>query len=254
MVKTNVVIAGILFAVFILVLGCTEQIQSESSNPQSQSGIGSSSGQAQGRAVLTITDAAANMGSVTSVKLTIDSVKVHSSSEGWVTLSTNPKTYDLLKLKMQGKQELLLDTQINEGTYDQIRLDVSNVIVTDAKGEHETKLPSNVLKINANLVAKANQTTTANFDFVADESLHKAGNGKYILAPVIHIETRDNADVELKSENDVHVTGGIIKTNMKVGMDAEGNVGFGVRLPEDANLTIDGELFISGENHLIKSE
>ena len=40
-----------------------------------------------GRVIFTITDAAADMGSVTSVKVTVDSVSVHSASEGWAAVS-----------------------------------------------------------------------------------------------------------------------------------------------------------------------
>ena len=197
----------------------------------------SSSG--EGRGVFAIKDAAANMESVTSVKMTVDSVKVHSATEGWTTVSSTPKTYDLMQLRAEGKQELLADANLKAGTYDQMRLDVSNVVVTDESGKHEAKLPSGELKIVGNMVVDANSTSTATFDFVADESLHVTGNGKYIMAPVMQVETRENADTEVTSDNDVKIKGGHVNTNIKVGMDINGNVGVGLRIPSNANLTLD---------------
>ncbi len=193
-----------------------------------------------GRAVFTITDAAANMSAVTSVKVTVDSVKVHSSTEGWVTVSSQPKTYDLLKLKTEGSQELLADVQLKEGTYQQVRLDVSKVVVTDASGEHEAKLPSGELKIVGELVVKANSTSTATFDFIADESLHITGKGEYILAPVVKLETQEDAEVEVDAESKVKINKGRVKTSVKVGMDAEGNVGIGLEIKRGLNLSIEG--------------
>ena len=228
-----IILVGLVLSIFIS--GCAQQgVYSQQTQTSGQT---TSSG--TGRAVFAITDAAANIGSVTSVKVTINSIKVHSTTEGWVVVSSTPKTYDLLKLKAESKQELLADAELKEGTYDQIRLDISNVVVTDAEGTHEAKLPSGELKISGNLVVKANSTSTATFDFVADESLHVTGNGKYIMAPVIQVETREDADVDVESNNKVEVKGGKIHTNVRVGMDAEGNVGVGLRIPENINLSID---------------
>jgi len=199
------------------------------------------SGESKGRAVFAITDAAANMESVSSVKVNVNSVKVHSESEGWVTVSSTPKTYDLLKLDAENKNELLADIQLDEGTYNQFRLDISNVVITDANGTHEAKLPSNELKLNGELRVQANSTATVVFDFVVNESLHVTGNGKYIMAPVIQLETREYASVKIKSSNKVEINGGRIKTNSKIGMDIDGNVGEGLKIREDSRLSVKGE-------------
>src|SRR3989344_9211444 len=137
-----------IISVFILMLGCAPQ-QMETGEEQ------------EGRVVFTITDAAADMGTVTSVMITVDSVRVHSETEGWVTVSSEQKTFDLLKLKAEASQELLADVKLEEGTYQQLRLDISKVLVVDAEGEHEAKLPSGELKIVGDLEVKANSTSTA---------------------------------------------------------------------------------------------
>ncbi len=203
-----------------------------------------------GRAVFVITDAAADMGSVTSVKITIDSIKVHSESEGWVDVSSNSETYDLLQLKAEGKTELLADIELKEGSYDEIRLDISKVVVADAQGEHEAKLPSGELKIKSELNVESNSTSSASFDFVADESLHMTGNGRYIMAPVIVVETREDADVEIKSGSSVEIKGGRVRTNAKIGMDLDGNIGIGVKVPSNLNLSVgaDGSIGIGANS------
>ncbi len=234
MKKTNVMLFGLVLLV-IAVSACQAQTSFESDVPTQTS----TSTSGNGRVVFAVTDAAADMGIVSSVKVTVDNVQVHSATKGWTTVSSTQKTYDLLQLKAEGKQELLADAELEEGTYDQIRLDISNVIVTDAQGQHEAKLPSNQLQIKGDIIVEANATATATFDFIADESLHVTGNGKYIMAPVVQVETRQDADVDVSSDNKVEIEGGRVKTRALVGMDAEGNVGVGLRIPKDVNVTID---------------
>src|SRR3989344_1825789 len=219
--------AGIFFSITCLALllaGCAPQADT---------------GSETGRAVITLTDAAADMGAVTKIDVTINSVQAHSTTEGWVELSSETQTHDLLELKAQGSQALLADAQLAQGTYNQIRLDISQVTVTDADGEHDAKLPSETLRINGELVIDANTTATATFDFIADESLHITGNGEYILAPVITLETRTGADVDVNTNNRVEIRGGTVRTNVTVGTDAQGNVGVGIRLPAQAQVSVD---------------
>ncbi|MFA4955978.1 MAG: DUF4382 domain-containing protein [Candidatus Methanoperedens sp.] len=200
----------------------------------------------QGRAVFTIKDAAADMGTVSSIKVTIDSVQVHNATEGWVTVSSTPQTYDLLKLKTEGSQALLADVSLKTGTYQQVRLMNSKVVVTDASGDHEAKLPSGDLKIVGELTVNTSSTSTATFDFIADESLHVTGNGEYIFAPVVKLETRENADVDVSSKANVKINRGTIKTNIKVGMDIDGNIGVGINISKDTKLSIEGEKIKTG--------
>ncbi|MDO8556259.1 MAG: DUF4382 domain-containing protein [Nanoarchaeota archaeon] len=191
-----------------------------------------------GRVVFAITDAATDIGAVTSIKITVESVKVHSETEGWVTVSSMQKTYDLLQLKAQSKQELLADVTLKEGTYNQLRLDISRVVVIDASGSHEAKLPSGELKINGNLVVEENSTSTATFDFIADESLHITGNGQYIMTPVVQMETRQDANVSITIGNRVEIRNGRVNTNIKVGMNLDGDVGEGLKIKENVKLFI----------------
>jgi len=179
------------------------------------------------------------MGAVTSVNVTISSLRVHSPSGNWTTVQTTAQTYDLLELKAQGNGELIVQADLTAGTYDQFELNISKVVVVDASGSHEAKLPSTSLHIKATLEVTANAIATANFDFIASESLHLTGEGTYILAPVIQVETRSNAQVTVDVNNEVTVTGGTVTVQVKVGTDAAGNVDVGLEIGPNIVLNID---------------
>jgi len=237
-------VASLVTILFIVGCAQTEVIpqpnpQTASPQPEAKSGTG--------RVVFTIADAAAEMESVTSIKVTVDSIKTHSSADGWVDVSSSQKTYDLLDLKSSGQLSLLADAELKAGMYDEVRLDISKVTVTDSKGEQEAKLPSGELKIKGDMEVKEDLTATASFDFVADESLHVTGNGKYVMAPVVKFETRDNANVDVKSSDNVKIEGGKIRTTASVGMDLQGNVGVGIKVPIDVDISI-------GANGILKAE
>ena len=170
-----------------------------------------------GRFVVTMTDPAGDTGDITSVKVTVESVSVHSSEKGWETISTTQHTYDLLQLKSEGAKALLADVNLQPGTYQQIRLNISKVVVTDSTGDHEAKLPSEELKIVGGITIKENSTTVAVFDFDAAKSIKTTGDGKYILSPVVKFETIEDAQVEMKGNNRVEVRGGTPKISVNVG-------------------------------------
>ena len=192
-----------------------------------------------GRAVIMIGDPGINLSAISSVMLTVDSVSVHSTTGGWMTVSSTPMTYDLLQLKAQQMDALLADVQLKPGTYEQLRLNISKVVVTDANGTHDAKLPSGDLKIVGKLIVNANATSTTLFDFDAGQSLLMTGSGEYILAPVVHLVTMENTNVTIGSDHSVKTKGGKVRTDIKVGMDEHGNVGVGVRVTGGKNISID---------------
>ncbi len=202
---------------------------------------------AQGRVVFSVTDAAASatVEDATEILVTIDKLEVHSSASGWVTLSTQVKQYELLELKASGASALLADANLAAGTYEQIRLHVSKVEVTVDGEVQEAKLPSNSLKIVGNFTVVAGETTTLSLDFEADKSLHRTGNGKYIFAPVILLEVRDKAEVEIDTDGEVIVRGGDVETHSRSGMDEKGE--------SRADFQLEGKLEID-DNGMIKVE
>ena len=219
-----------------------------------QTGTGQQTAQAgsatgYGQVVYTLSDVAPDMGAVQRIDITVDSVIMHSSGSNWTTVSSTPKTYDLIALKASGAQSLLADANLAPGTYDQMRLGISSVMVTDSNGTHSAKLPSGILAIKGQFSVIANSTTLINLDFLADKSLHVTGNGQYILAPVIHLVEKNNAKVDSGNRMDVIVRGGRMHTDIEVGMDENGEMGEGTRIAGNSNVTIgdDGRVRINVE-------
>ncbi|MFA5763888.1 MAG: DUF4382 domain-containing protein [archaeon] len=219
----------VLVASFFLLFGCTTTISNDK-NADS------------GRVVFAIKDAATNMNSVTKLNMTVDSVQAYSKTKGWVTVSSTPKTYDLLELKAQNKTAVFADTTMASETYEKVRLNVSNITVVKADGEQKAYIPSNSIEIESKVKVDTNKTSTATFDFIADESLHTTSEGKFVFAPVIDVETRSNANATVQnsssSEASVIITGGKTETKSKVGMDIEGNVGIGLGISTNVDILV----------------
>lgn len=180
-------------------------------------------GQAQGKVFFALTDDAVDIKSVQAINVTITGIRMHSQAKGWTTVSTQSQQYDLLKLKQSGAVALLAEASANEGTYDEVRLDIQKVMVTRAGKAEEAKLPSNTLKLKSKVAVKGGQTSSVVFDVLADKSLHTTGSGKLIFAPVVKVESRSNTEVAVKQDNTVDVAQkGTVDANVTVGMDVNG--------------------------------
>lgn len=143
----------------------------------------------KGTVFFSVTDAATNMGAISSIMMTVDKVEMRNEAKGWITISESPKTFDLLRLKSQSKTELLAKADVAADTYGQVRLHVSKIIVTESGQAKEAKLPSNELKLNSRLKVVSGTESSAKFDVIASESLHKTGKGEFIFAPVVKFES-----------------------------------------------------------------
>ena len=197
-----------------------------------------------GMVVFVISDKALDMENVSSINMTIDELSVHKKGGNWTTVSNGAKTYDLLELKNQGIQELITQSKLGVGFYNEIRLHISAVSATVDGEEKEAKIPSNVLKINGTLEVKEDTTSTVTFDFIADQSLLITGEGTVIMAPVVRLETMTDAVVDIKEEKGkktVEIKKGKFRENKTVGMDENGTVGVGLRIKKDANLALEND-------------
>ena len=189
----------------------------------------------QGKVVFAVTDDTAELKDISAINITINEISVHSEAKGWVVVSNATKEFDLLQLKSSGALELAAESNLAAGTYDQVRLNISKVVIIKAGQSIEAKLPSNKLTLNGNLVVNADTTSTITFDFLADKSLHMTGNGKFILAPVVRLETKSGADVSFEGTK-VKISGGKVEDEKTQGMDENGKVKIGVRFEEDDDL------------------
>lgn len=190
-----------------------------------------------GRVVVGIKDAAASIDNVTSILITVNKVEMESSSGGWVTVGSMPKQYDLLKLRDSGAISLYADSNIKAGTYNQIRLHVSRVVVIANGEEKEAKLPSGELKIVGKFVVNVGKTSTVVVDFLADKSLHVTGIGEFVFAPVIAVESRSEANVTT-SGSAITIIGGKTDTSTTFGMDENGEIKSNFVLDQNARIDI----------------
>lgn len=235
---------GIIIAILV-VGGIYLLMQTPKTNTNTPSPMGNTStststtANTTGRVVFSVSDAAVDMKTISEVNMTVSSMDIHSQAKGWVTVSSTPHTYSLLDLNAKNESKVFADFQAAAGTYDMVRLGVDKIIVkTKAGATEEAKLPSGELKINTTLVVKDNATSSANFDFMTDKSLHMTGNGSYIFAPVVKTETRSDASATVGSDDTVKIKGGHVDTNTTVGMDIDGSVKVNFELKADEKLDV----------------
>jgi hypothetical protein len=192
-----------------------------------------------GRVAVLITDDAASLSGVSSIRVTVDNIQLFSPEEGWVTINGDEETYDLLQLRESYR--LLANANVDAGTYTQMKIDLSSVMVTDALGDHDAKLPSEKYNIVADIIVTPGTTSTATLDFLADSSLHITEDGEYVFAPVIAVQTCTGATV-VADDGLVTATCGEVVTDVTYGMDLGGNVGVNVIVP-DAPIVIERGVF-----------
>ncbi len=248
MAKNTIIWVGV--AVLVVIIGVAVWMSGSST-------MQGASSEKQGRVVVALTDAAANMSNVSEVKFKVDSVELHSATQGWVEVSGSSHEYNLLKLRDSNRWALVAQGDVAADTYNQVRLNVDSVTVVTSDGQqHDAKLPSGELKINGQFVVNASTSSSLTMDVLADQSLHLTGSGKYIFAPVVKVESRSNAEVNVSgngtaSEDDdsVRVSSGTVNTSVAVGMDLNGEVKNNFKVDSGVKLDIDA----GGEIKLLNS-
>ena len=232
----TVIVIGILFLYFL----SKPSIQSS----QSKSTFVKDTGQV----VFSVTDLAAKLENITSINITIDSILIHGTqNDSWINISVPQTSVDLLQLRSQNINAFLHDYYLPEGRYNQVRLDISNVVVVDWSGNKKAKLPSNTIKINLDLEVTEGTTSSILFDFIVDDSLHTTGGGNsggvYIFAPIIKLTAKEKATVEIV-DGKVNIYGGIVKTEAEIGVDERGNVGSGKKMDPTKRFSIQSGMLI----------
>jgi len=122
--------------------------------------------------------------------VTISEINVQKEGEGFLTLSSDEKTYDLLKLR--DKEEEIVDITLDEGTYTQIRLVVSEGEIVIDGVTYPMTVPSSEVKIPVVFNIMADGATEILLDFEAEHSIQVVNAGQieeYILRPVIRVKS-----------------------------------------------------------------
>jgi hypothetical protein len=148
-----------------------------------------SDGSGKARMQVFLTD---DPGDYDAVFVDIRDVRVNYSNDtasGWVSLGNIATgTYDLLRL-VNDQDTLLADAEINSGRVQQIRLILgsNNYVMVDGT-RHNLETPSaqqSGLKININQDVNEGVLYKLLLDFDVAKSIHRTGNGKYMLKPTI---------------------------------------------------------------------
>jgi len=239
--NTKALIIGGIVAVLLVgglwVLSNTE-LFSGTENPSQNNGTILQNNKEKGTLVLSITDAAVDMGTISAVSMTIDKVYVHSKAQGWVTVLKAPQSFSLLTLKSSGRAALLAKIDIAADTYDQAWLHISNVTITEAGKVKEALLPSNDFKMEGSIKVENNTNSIAKFDILADQSIHKTSKGEFVFAPVIKFESRINATISFDSNNFVTISDGNLVSSTTAGMNVDGQVKTNFQLDPKKELEI----------------
>ena len=127
------------------------------------------------------------------ILVTISEIRVQKKQEAFITVCRETQEHDLLQL--QNKEELILDTELEEGMYTQIRLDVTNGQVVINGISHAMIVPSSEVKIPVVFNILRSGVTEIVLDFEPEHSIEvvKAGlSDQYILRPVIRVKSIKN--------------------------------------------------------------
>lgn len=192
--RTVFVLASMAIAV---IGGC-----SKNDNPSSTDG--------EGTMRVSMVDAPAS--AYDSIVIVVSEVSVHSSasSESWISLSNETKTFNLLSL-VNGTEALLGETKLRAGSYSQLRLTLGDTCWVYAMGiKSALKIPSTEIKLNINAQIQANITFKIVLDFDANQSLIVTAAG-LVMKPVIKV---------LSTSSTGHISGSV---NTKASVYAYGS-------------------------------
>jgi hypothetical protein len=172
-----------------------------SSTPTAPSGGDTAGPTGAGRATIMLQDSP--FSDAKAVLVTLSEVSVHMSGGDFVTLpfaGGSSRTCDLKKLV--GAQDVLGTGPLAPGHYTQIRLVVSGAVIyfdnassgtpcattmaAPAGRNAPVDVPSGDLRLNREFDLTTAQTTIT-LDFDGDRSIKQAGNGKYMMNPVVSV-------------------------------------------------------------------
>ena len=181
-------------------------------------------GMGMGQLKISLTDAPSDLANVSQVNVTFDEIRVHddastsspdggapdagasqdgNNGSGWIVLCTDTQTIDLLSLTGGrftplcsrpaadgGVEEV--PVAVPAGNISQVRLHLvgAQLVFNDGTPSTDVTVPSGTtsgLKIDVNQTVPLGGALEIKLDFDAAQSIHKTGNGKYLMQPVIRV-------------------------------------------------------------------
>jgi len=144
----------------------------------------------EGTLEIRVTDQPAD--GVTSILVTVSNIEVNLSGDsedaGWRTVIAQPRQFDLVKV--QGVEEILGKATLAPGRYEQMRLEVTEVVLTIRGNVRMAEVPSKKLRLVGGFDLMAGATTVLTLDFDAEKSIvFRPGVGPQ-LKPVVKLLVR----------------------------------------------------------------
>lgn len=121
------------------------------------------------------------------VYVTVAEVSAYSQQKGWVVLNSTPETVDLIQLSYNAAG-LLANHELPIGNYALIRLTLTgnSSVVVNGK-TYPLKVPSKKIDLVYDFSVGDGKVVSLTLKFDPDKSIHREGNGRYTLIPVIAI-------------------------------------------------------------------
>ena len=107
---------------------------------------------------------------------------------GWQTVIPGPTSFDLVELT--GVEGVLGEVQLQPGRYNQLRLEVVEVLITVEGEEKSADIPSGKLRFVGGFNLVAGETTVLTLDFDAAKSVVLRGRMDPLLKPVVKLLVR----------------------------------------------------------------
>jgi hypothetical protein len=176
-----------------------------------------------GQVYVSMMDATTTIENVSGIDFAVQKVELHNQTNGWITVSSADKTYDLLELHARSRAELYGKNRVPAGIYDRVRMTMGDVTVkTLANGNVQAYTPGAELVVNIHSAVKKNTDTEIKIDVLADQSIHKTQDEEYIFTPVVKTQSISNANVSVANDSAVTARNGTIDGTVTTGMDLDG--------------------------------
>lgn len=150
---------------------------------------------------------------VTKILLTVKDVEVNTATGetggGWQTIVSDPQTFDLVEL--EGIESLLGSTVLEPGRYNQVRLEVTDAMVTVNGEDRDATVPSGKLRFAGSFDLAPGETTVVTLDFDAGKSVVLRGNKDPLIKPVVKVLVR-KSDKDLDEADEAPLPDGVSPT------------------------------------------
>lgn len=175
-----------------------------------------------GSTIFTISDAPTSY-NVSALYITVQGMKIHSINGTWYTIPLQRTTFDLIKL--DNISQRLSAVELNNGIYNQIVLNVSNVSAVVNGTNESVILPTGKLVVVGRFNLSKGSTNWINVDFDLKDSLFMTTNNILVMIPVLRVTHVNDTGLQL-NQSDIIIAKlpGRIKSDYRFGMDKDGNM------------------------------